>query len=94
MSNAAQGFGNYQALETQLNHRLSSGFSLQATYDYAKNLANIADRPGTIIGDYGQSTLEYRFNQRYSRGNTSEHRRNRFLFWGFTKFLSARAKPS
>jgi hypothetical protein len=93
LSNAAQGFGNYQALETQLNHRLASGFSIQATYDYAKNLANIADRPGTIIGDYGQSTLEDRFDQRYSRGNTSGTRRNRFLFSGLYELPFGKGKP-
>jgi hypothetical protein len=92
LSNAAQGFGNYQALETQLNHRFASGFSLQATYDFAKNLANLADRPGTIIGDYGQSTLENRFNQRYSRGNTSGTRRNRFLFSGLYELPFGRGK--
>lgn len=92
LSNAAQGFGNYQALEMQLNHRLASGFSIQGTYDFAKNLANVADRPGTIIGDYGQSTLENRFDERYSRGNSSGTRRHRFLFSGLYELPFGRGK--
>jgi len=77
------GFANYQALELQLNHRFASGFMVQGTYDFAKNLTNVIDAGvDALVGDYTINPVVNRFDSRYNRGNSAGTRRHRFLFTG------------
>jgi hypothetical protein len=80
------GFSNFQALELQLSHRFSGGFYFQATYDWSKDLSNLADAPvgyGTEAGNFGGN---YLVNDQYAlkddRGNDPGPRRQRFLMTG------------
>ncbi len=79
-------FSNYQAMELQLMHRMSGGFFLQATYDWAKDLSDGADAPsgyGTEAGNFsGVFGVDDRFNLRNTRGNDAGPRRQRFLLTG------------
>lgn len=81
------GFANYQDLELQVTHRMSSGLYLQGTYDFAKDLTNgDGDAPtafgieqGNVSGPNGLTGVNDRFNLRNNRGNGAGIRRNRFL---------------
>src|SRR5262249_47262561 len=72
-------FANYQALELQLAHKMSNGFYLQATYDFAKDLSNLGDAPvgyGTEAGNFsGSYFINDQFNLRNNRGNDAGPRR-------------------
>ena len=84
------GFANYQDLELQLSHRFASGFYLQATYDWAKDLTDANnDAPsafgaeqGNFTGPYGLTGVNDRFDLRADRGNDVGVRRGRFLLTG------------
>ena len=84
------GFANYQALEVQLTHRVASGFYLQATFDWAKELTNAGgDAPtafgieqGNVSGPNGLTGVNDRFNLQLDRGNDAGVRRERFLLTG------------
>ena len=84
------GFANYQALELQVTHRMATGFHLQATFDWAKDLTNAGgDAPGGSfnieqgsIGTVGLTGVNDRFNLRLNRGNDPGVRRARFLLTG------------
>jgi hypothetical protein len=77
------GFANYQALEVQLTHRVASGFYLQATFDWAKELTNAGgDAPtafgieqGNVSGPNGLTGVNDRFNLQLDRGNDAGVRR-------------------
>jgi len=81
------GFANYQDLEFQLSHRMATGFYLQATFDWAKDLTDAGgDAPtafgieqGNISGPNGLTGVNDRFNLRLDRGNDPGVRRSRFL---------------
>ncbi len=83
------GFANYQAWETQLNHRFGAGFSLQGTYTLAKNLSNAnGDAPVRYAGEAGFTVgpgapgpvgVTDRFNLASMRGNDPATRRHRAL---------------
>jgi hypothetical protein len=82
------GFGNYQDMELQLSHRLASGFYMQATYDWAKDLSN-ANNDGPVGFGVEQGNpspsggpLNDRFGTRNERGNDPGPRRSRFLATG------------
>lgn len=60
------GFSNYQDLELQLAHRISSGFYLQATYDWAKNLSNLGDNPVGYGTEAGNFSGNYLVNDQYA----------------------------
>jgi hypothetical protein len=82
-------FANYQAWETQVNHRFGAGLSLQGTYTLAKNLSDAnGDAPLRYVGEAGFATgpgaagpvgIADRFNLRSMRGNDPGTRRNRAL---------------
>jgi Carboxypeptidase regulatory-like domain/TonB dependent receptor len=82
-------FANYQAWETQVNHRVGAGLSLQGTYTWAKNLSNAnGDAPLRYVGEAGFTTgagapgpvgIADRFNLRSMRGNDPGTRRHRAL---------------
>ena len=82
-------FANYQAWETQVNHRFGGGLSLQGTYTLAKNLSDAnGDAPLRYSGEAGFQTgpgaagpvgIADRFNLRSMRGNDPGTRRNRAL---------------
>jgi hypothetical protein len=83
-------FANYQAWETQINHRFGAGLSLQGTYTWAKNLSNAnGDAPVRYAGEAGfavgpnapgPAAVTDRFNLRSMRGNDPGTRRSRALF--------------
>jgi hypothetical protein len=82
-------FANYQAWETQVNHRFGGGLSLQGTYTFAKNLSDAnGDAPLRYSGEAGFQTgpsaagpvgIADRFNLRSMRGNDPGTRRQRAL---------------
>lgn len=85
------GFANYQAMELQMSHRFASGFYLQATYDWAKDLSDANnDAPAAYGAEQGNFTgplgfvvgVDDRFNLRNDRGNAPGDRRQRFLLTG------------
>ena len=85
MSQENLGFANYQAMELQLPHRMSAGFYLQATYDWAKTYLmrrrprRIRDRSRQFLGWlFGQRSIDLRED----RGNDAGPRRQRFLLTG------------
>jgi len=91
------GFSNYQALELQLSHRFATGFYLQATYDWAKDLTNVGDAPigyGTEAGNFSGG---YLVNDQYSlsndRGNDAGVRRQRFLMTGIYQLPFGHGRP-
>jgi hypothetical protein len=90
------GFANYQALELQLKHQFSSGFLLQATYDFAKDLTNIGDNPvgfGTEAGNFsGNYLVNDQYSLRNDRGNDAGPRRQRFLLTGIYQLPFGRGK--
>ena len=95
------GFANYQDLEVQVSHRMASGFYLQATYDWAKELTNAGgDAPTAFnieqgsIGppSVGLTAVNDRFNLRLDRGNDPGVRRNRFLLTGMYQLPFGRGK--
>jgi len=94
------GFANYQDLEVQLSHRMASGFYLQATYDWAKDLTDAgSDAPtafgieqGNVSGPNGLTGVNDRFNLRNNRGNDAGVRRNRFLLTGIYQLPFGRGK--
>lgn len=83
------GFANYQAWQTQVNHRFGAGLSLQGTYTWAKNLSNAnGDAPVRYAGEAGFAVganapgpvgITDRFSQRAMRGNDPGTRRQRAL---------------
>jgi hypothetical protein len=85
------GFANYQDMELQLSHRMASGFYVQATYDWAKDLSDANnDAPAAYGAEQGNFTgplgfvvgVNDRFNLRNDRGNAPGDRRQRFLLTG------------
>jgi hypothetical protein len=85
------GFANYQDMELQLSHRMASGFYLQATYDWAKDLSDANnDAPAAYGAEQGNFTgplgfvvgVNDRFNLGNDRGNAPGDRRSRFLLTG------------
>jgi hypothetical protein len=85
------GFANYQDMELQLSHRFASGFYLQATYDWAKDLSDANnDAPAAYGAEQGNFTgpigfvvgVNDRFDLRDDRGNAPGDRRSRFLLTG------------
>jgi hypothetical protein len=77
------GFSNYQAMELQLSHRFGSGIFFQATYDWTKDLSNLADAPTGYGTEAGNFTSSYLVDDKYAlkddRGNDPGPRRQRFL---------------
>jgi carboxypeptidase family protein len=94
LSSENLGYANYQALQTELNRRLKSGLSFQASYTWAKNLANYSgDAPSGFAPEviYGTAVND-RFNLRNVRGNVAGTRRNRFLLSGLYELPLGKGK--
>jgi hypothetical protein len=74
---------NYQALQTELNHR-SRSLTLQGSYTLAKNLTNAEGTAQLIPGFPYESGATYtnRYDHRGDRGNDFATRRHRVLFTG------------
>lgn len=84
LSSENLGFANYQALQTELNRRLKNGLTFQASYMWAKSLANYGgDAPSGFAPEviYG-TAINDRFNLRDVRGDVAGTRRHRFLLSG------------
>jgi hypothetical protein len=78
------GFQNYQAMETEVSHRMSNGLSFQANYTWAKDLSDAqGDAPIGYGGEtaYGLAVLD-RYAIGLDRGNVAGARRQRFLLTG------------
>jgi Carboxypeptidase regulatory-like domain/TonB dependent receptor len=94
LSSENLGYASYQALQTELNRRLKSGLSFQASYTWAKNLANYGgDAPSGFAPEviYGTAVNDH-FNLRDVRGNVAGTRRNRFLFSGLYELPFGKGK--
>ena len=81
LSSENQGFANYQAIQTELNKKMSHGLFLQASYSFAKNLGNVGgDAPTAFSPEviYGTPVAD-RFALSANRGNIAGTRRNRAL---------------
>ena len=94
LSSENLGYANYQALQTELNRRLKNGLSFQASYTWAKNLANYGgDAPSGFAPEviYGTAVND-RFHLRDVRGNVAGTRRHRFLFSGLYELPFGKGK--
>lgn len=94
LSSENLGYANYQALQTELNRRLKNGLSFQASYTWAKNLANYGgDAPSGFAPEviYGTAINDH-FNLRDVRGNVAGTRRHRFLFSGLYELPFGKGK--
>jgi hypothetical protein len=94
LSSENLGYANYQALQIELNRRLKNGLSFQASYTWAKNLANYGgDAPSGFAPEviYGTSVNDH-FNLRDVRGNVAGTRRNRFLLSGLYELPFGKGK--
>jgi hypothetical protein len=81
LSSENLGFANYQALQTELNRRFKSGLFFQASYTWAKSLANYGgDGPSGFAPEviYGTAVNDH-FNLRNERGDVAGTRRHRVL---------------
>jgi hypothetical protein len=73
---------NYQAWQSQLEHRFKQGAYFQGSYTWAKNLTNAEGTgPTGFPGDEGGFATD-RFNLRGNRGNDFGTRRQRLLLTG------------
>ncbi|HVO80764.1 MAG TPA: carboxypeptidase-like regulatory domain-containing protein [Terriglobales bacterium] len=81
LSSENQGSVNYEALQSELNHRSRWGLTLQASHVWAKSLGNVGgDAPTTFSPEviYGTPVAD-RFNLAANRGDVSAVRRHRVL---------------
>jgi len=95
LSSENLGFANYQALQTELNKRLKRGLFFQASYSWAKSLANYGgDAPPGFAPEviYGTAVADA-FSLRNERGNVAGTRRHRFLFSGVYDLPIGTGKP-
>jgi hypothetical protein len=95
LSSENLGFANYQALQTELNRRLKSGPFFQASYTWAKSLANYGgDAPPGFAPEviYGTAVAD-RFSLRNERGDVAGTRRHRFLISGVYELPVGVGKP-
>lgn len=95
LSSENLGFANYQALQTELNHRLSHGIFFQASYTLAKSLANYGgDAPPGFAPEviYGTAVAD-RYSLQNERGNVAGTRRHRFLISGIYELPIGNGKP-
>lgn len=69
----------YNALETVVTHRYSSGLFLQSSYTWAKNLSDAqGDNPSGFAGENGPGVIN-RFDLHADYGNVAFSRRHRWL---------------
>jgi hypothetical protein len=95
LSSENLGFANYQALQTELNRRLKNGLFFQASYTWAKSLANYGgDAPPGFAPEvvYGTAAAD-RFSLRNERGDVAGTRRHRFLISGVYELPVGAGKP-
>jgi hypothetical protein len=81
LSSENQGSVNYEGLQTELNHRIRGGLTLQASEVWAKSLGNVGgDAPTAFSPEviYG-TPVANRFDLAANRGNIAAVRRNRVL---------------
>jgi hypothetical protein len=81
LSSENLGFANYQALQTELNRKLSHGLLFQLNHTWAKNLSDAAgDAPNVFSPEVNYGiTVADRFHLADNRGNVVGTRRNRVL---------------
>lgn len=81
LSSENEGNVNYQGLQSEINQRFRSGFTLQASHVWAKSLGNVGgDAPTAFSPEviYGTPVAD-RFDLRANRGNIAATRRHRVL---------------
>lgn len=81
LSSQNQGSVNYEGLQSEINHRSRSGFTLQASHVWAKSLGNVGgDAPTAFSPEviYGTPVAD-RFDLATNRGNIAAVRRQRVL---------------
>ena len=84
LSSENQGSVNYEALQSEINQRVRSGLTLQASHVWAKSLGNVGgDAPTAFSPEviYGTPVAD-RFDLQANRGNVAAVRRNRVLVSG------------
>lgn len=81
LSSENAGNANYQAMQTEVNQRLSHGLLFQVNHTWAKNLSNAAgDAPSVFAPEVNYGTpVADRFNLRANRGNVVGTRRHRVV---------------
>ena len=81
LSSENSGNANYQALQTEVNQRMSHGLLFQLNHTWAKNLSNAAgDAPNVFAPEVNYGTpVADRFNLRANRGNVVGTRRHRIV---------------
>jgi hypothetical protein len=105
MSSESEGNANYQAMQLQVDHKLSNGLSFQGSYTWAKNISDAqgSDAPTVFSGEESYAAeIANRFNLRQDRGNVAATPRHRFLLtdtyelpfgqgrrWGNSGFLAS-----
>ncbi|HXK10069.1 MAG TPA: TonB-dependent receptor [Vicinamibacteria bacterium] len=92
LSSENLGSGNYEALQAGLNRRLRGGLTFQASYTWAKNLADYGgDAPSGFTPEviYGTAVAD-RYHLDALRGNVAGTRRHRFLLSGLYELPLAR----
>jgi hypothetical protein len=57
--NSPLGFANYQALQIQVNKRLSGGLQFQSNYTFSKNLGNLSSAFGDTWGQNYSRPMDY-----------------------------------
>ena len=89
----SQGVSNYNALTAAAQKRFSSGLQFQASYIFAKNLAdNAGYNPTAFTGESG-GTISNRFDPRLDYGNVSFTHQNRFLMTYLYELPFGKGKP-
>ncbi|HXZ78389.1 MAG TPA: carboxypeptidase-like regulatory domain-containing protein [Terriglobales bacterium] len=81
LSSENQGSVNYEALQSEINHRSRGGLTLQASHVWAKSLGNVGgDAPTAFSPEviYG-TPVANRFDLAANRGDVAAVRRNRVL---------------
>ena len=84
LSSQNQGSVNYEGLQSEVDHRMSAGLTLQGSYVWAKSLGDVGgDAPTTYSPEviYG-TPVANRFDLAANRGNIAAVRRNRVLVSG------------
>jgi hypothetical protein len=89
----SKGISNYNAFTAAVEKRFSGGLQFQASYIFAKNLAdNPGYDPTAFAGEAG-GTVTNQFDPRLDYGNVAYTRRNRFLMTYLYELPFGKGKP-
>jgi Carboxypeptidase regulatory-like domain/TonB dependent receptor len=89
----SKGISNYNALTVAVQKRFSAGLQFQASYIFAKNLAdNAGYNPTAFTGEAG-GTISNQFDPMLDYGNVAFTHRNRFLMTYLYELPFGKGKP-